>query len=144
MNVNIASVKALYTNPEFLVLLAVLELAQEESARLRALVDAYSQPILDKAGLVDDEGNPITDLRRAWLCQDGDACDAYYAARLQANNDNGFDLGDSCPALVAESSVTDAENALIAAANTHYGLPTIYNLDLRAKYLDLLTNPPRH
>ena len=145
-NLTIQDVKNLYANPMTSVLIATVRLMRSEAAKMRAKVDAYSQPILDAAGLTyEDSGQPITKLDDTWLCKDGPQLDAFFAALKVANHKHGFaHLGDRCPALVAESQARDAEAALIDHARDAFGIDRpIYNLDLRTRLLDLVMNPPR-
>lgn len=140
----IQDVNALYSNPVTVLLIAQVTLAQAEAEDMRAKVDAYSQPILDAAGLVNDyDGTPITKLSEAWTAAEDDKATAFYKALEEANHANGFaHYGERCPALVMESLARDAERNLVDHARKAFGLPEIYNLDIRKRLLNLVMNPP--
>ncbi len=140
-NVTAETVKTFYTSINNMALVVVVLTAREHAVEMRAKVDAYTLPILAAMDLRDDEGQQILKPSDLYLCST-DAAE-FYAACDRAHKEHGFDLEpDYCPALIAESEVVRAENALLKIACAHYGLPYIYDLSLRSQMLNLLTNPP--
>lgn len=95
--------------------LAVVE-AQALAQVTRAKVDAYIAPVLAAAALRDEDGALITNAQQVYLCADDAACSAFFAACDAAHRAAGYDMPPGYnPALVAQSMLIDAENALIDA-----------------------------
>lgn len=140
MSITIQQVEQLLESPETAQLASDLIDARSEAREMRARVDAYSQPILDAAGLVNEyTGKPITELSKAWTAKEGPEDDAFYAALVRANHAHGFaHLGERCPALVKEGLARDAESRLIDHARAVLDLRPIYNLDVRGRLVRLI------
>ena len=150
MNLTPATVKAFYRNESSLLCIASVLVARDHAAAERAKVDAYTLPILASYGFKRDcdercDGSPITRVGDLYLSGDDEGLKAFDAACDAANAEHGYELEPGhCPALIAGHAVVKAENALLEAASEHYGIPFDgpLTLELRAKVLDLLTNPP--
>ena len=148
MNLSVASVKAFYRSHKELI--ALVRSARVAADIMRKSVEAYTRPILLGFGFRRDcdercDGSLITEDRHLYLSGDEEGVSAYYAACDEAHAAHGHDLEPGyCPALVARSHTLDLERALLKAATAHYGVEfdKIYNLELRAKALDLFLNPP--
>lgn len=85
----------------------------------------------------------ITDPKKTYLCEDRAACKEYHDAcnrRERAAGIKPADMPDEyCPALVAESLQTQAENVLIQHAGRAAGLEAcMLHGDKRDQYLDLV------
>jgi hypothetical protein len=89
----------------------------------RERVDAYVEPIFDRYGFTDEDGDPITSPERLYNCEDEQACSVYYAECLRAHAEHGW-KGDPehCPALVAEDLQIKAENLLLGSLAEFLGL----------------------
>ena len=142
-NMTPATVAAFYRGGPTLAAVAAVLVAREHARETREKVDAYTRPILAAAGLCEaDGGAAILESRWLFLCDDDDGCAAFYAACDDANRAHGYELEPGyCPALVAESDLITAENLLIEAASTHYGVDftRLYRIEARRELLDLLT-----
>lgn len=100
--------------------------AREFAKSERARVDEYTTPILLAANLranlrsgdgtkMIGHGEQITDRKHVYLCDDEDACRAYYEACRTANIEHGWTGNPMfCPALVAENEVSGKECELIS------------------------------
>lgn len=119
--------------------LAVVQ-AQALAHVTRAKVDAYIAPVLAAAALRDDEGTLISDAGQVYLCEDDAACSAFFAACDVAHRAAGYELeAGKCPALVAESLLISAENALLDAGCSLFGVvPDMVYGDNREQMLKLL------
>lgn len=149
MNLTIATVRAFYRDDEALLAIGAVLAARLLASEAREAVDAYIEPLLaDFDFRVDNEcdrgsprdGTPIT--KSSDLLLTDQDCAAYYAACDAAHAEHGHDLEPGyCPALIAESAVIDAENALIKLASDRYGVDftRLYKLESRAALLKLLT-----
>lgn len=146
MNLTIASVKAFYAAGAHLVLMAAVLAGREHAEKVREHVDSYTEPLFATFSFTDTyTGEPVTRSKDLFMSDDDEGCEAFYAACDKAHKAHGFELEPGyCPALMAENAVIDAERALLEAAAVHYGIDfdNIYNLELRAKALDLFLNPP--
>lgn len=120
----------------------------------RERVDAYIKPIFDSFNFkysgesvekIEDRGGesilgkPLPSPRELYLCDDP-RIEEYFAACDAEHRRQGYtDLQPGyCPALVAESLLIDAENALMEAANPLFGLSYSPSGEDRDKYLKLL------
>lgn len=124
-------------------------LAQAFAETERARVDAYIQPIFERYGFRVDASickdlpcfnEPITTPRDLYLSDDP-RLPAYYAECDAAHRAHGFTGPDGhCPALVAESLLIDAQNALLDSGAELIGIDrsSLYG-DNREKMLRLLT-----
>ncbi len=120
----------------------LLALAHAQLERTR--VDAYILPIFQSFGFKYagrwDKAGPIEKPEHLYLCDDDEALADYYAECDQAHRAHGFTgPAGHCPALTAETLVTQTENALIDLARPLFGLEVsqLYG-EKRAKYLELL------
>lgn len=119
----------------------------------RTRVDAYIRPIFQsyKFKVREDwrdrldryPDGIITDPKDLYLCNDdgadGDELRMYYEECDQAHRAHGFDGPKGhCPALVAESLVRTAEQALIDMAAPTFGIDGQIYGDHRGKFLELL------
>ncbi|MFI4881780.1 MAG: hypothetical protein ACIAQU_04255 [Phycisphaerales bacterium JB064] len=70
-------------------------------------------------------GEPITDIRRLYLCEDDALCADIYADIDQRLKEAGFTVSrpGNCPALEAETLQTEAERAVLTAACAHLPPP---------------------
>lgn len=104
----------------------------------RERVDAYVAPIFARYGFKDEDGEAIPTADRLYMCEDDAACKAFYAECDVAHRAHGF-AGEpgECPALVAESLMIRAENALLESLAAFMGAPGFYTLELRAKALEI-------
>lgn len=107
------------------------------AAHERCRVDAYILPLFRSFGFgvkgVDD----------LYLEEDEAKVEAFHAACDKAHRANGFTgPAGHCPALVAEESARQAENALLASFAAFCGVDTLWHsLEERKRALDLaLTN----
>ena len=98
----------------------------------RAKVDAYIAPVFARFTFnvaEDKQGRrgvqtKITHPRDLYLCEDDATCFKFYAACDEAHRANGWDIPTGyCPALMAESRATDAEQALLKMAGELFGVP---------------------
>ena len=103
----------------------------------RERVDAYIRPVFDRYTFIDEQGKRITKPRDLFMSAD-DATE-FYAACDVAHRENGF-TGESgyCPALIAESMLIDAQNALIKSGAALLGIDGDIYGEHRKKMLDLL------
>lgn len=108
----------------------------------RERVDAYTRPIFDRyTFLCERTGKRITDPDRLYLTDlDGANYLDYLEAVYDAHAAHGWEgPRDHCPALVAESLHTDAENCLLQAFADFIGASTAsFYGDTRKRALDLL------
>lgn len=113
----------------------------------RERVDAYIAPVFASFGfqysgtMADKlkQYGPIPSPEQLYLCEDPRIPDFYAACDVEHKR-QGFDLpAGYCPALVAETELIKAENALIEAAEPlfHLGVHQVH-FENRRKYLDLL------
>lgn len=124
-----------------------LRRARAYAAETRAKVDAYTAPIFAKYEFYNDleasrRNVPrvrLTSDKNLYLSQDAEGCARYFAEVSAAHAPNGFpDMGDKCPALVAEHAVVKLENALLTWASTFFNFDfTCRAPDLRARALAL-------
>lgn len=123
-------------------------LAQAFAECERKRVDTYIQPIFEKYGFRADltldrkeewHNKPLTTPRDLYLSEDP-RIPAYYEECDAAHRAHGF-TGPTghCPALVAESLLTDAENALLDSGAELIGIDRglLYGVN-REKMLNLL------
>lgn len=138
-NITIESVRALYSDSEFVALVEDVKRCRAEAARVRKVVDAYTLPVFESFDLVDDfTGEKIERMEDAWNASD-ESFSAYNDKCIEAAHAAGFaHLGDSCPALVAENKRSKAESALVEMACAAWGFGRIYNLDLSNRLLSML------
>jgi len=142
-NLTVSAVKNFYRNPKTSALRVAVLAAREIAAERRTHVDGYIKPLLAVMDLRDTKGEQILDTKWLFLCEDEDACTAFYAACDVAHREHGFHLEPGyCPALVAESNAINAENALIEAASAHFEVDftRLFKLEQRRQLLDLLVN----
>lgn len=145
-NMTPAGVEGFYKTPGTLEAVALVLHYRELVEQLDAHVEELVSPIIARLDLRDDFGNPIPDSGRVWLCPDEDACDRYYAACDEAFAAAGYELEPGYwPNLIAQSDLMAAENDLISLAADWFGAPFKPTMPskLRARLLDLFTNPPR-
>lgn len=106
----------------------------------RKRVNAYVLPIFQRYGFTDENGKAIPSPERLYLCKNECLVADYYADCDRAHQAHGFTGPEGyCPALVAESAVIDAENALLASMGILAGVDGrdfSMNLDLRKRSLD--------
>lgn len=135
-------------------------LARAYAETMRARVDEIQRAILEECPLPVDpewlERTPgwfssvtITEPKHSYLGTD-EACADYYAecnARERAAGLKPDDMPDDrCPALVAESMLTDAENALIEESGRPFGVTNHKllccrkGLETRQRWIDLITS----
>lgn len=96
----------------------------------RQRVDAYVLPIFKSytfivglTGVRRKLVEYVTSPRDLYLCTDEALCKKYYAECDQAHRAHGFKGQDGfCPALVAESELVDAQNALIKSGAELLGI----------------------
>lgn len=103
----------------------------------RERVDAYITPLFARYGFKDEDGQPIANASKLYLCEDDAACKAFYAECLTAHAANGW-TGDPefCPALVAEDLLIRAEQLLLESLGRLVGVDGSdfsRNLELRAR-----------
>ena len=114
----------------------------------RERVDAYILPIfkryefradIDRFASLPGHGRVLTDPDHIYLTEDPRRTD-YYAECDRAHREHGFTGPEGhCPALTAESMLTDAENALLKAGEEVTGVePWRLCLKTRERMLDLL------
>lgn len=125
-------------------LLIAKAMAQVERER----VDVIQRRVLNEQNYCGD-GERITDPKLTYLLDDNDA-NRYFATMNAIHLEAGFEDAAKgyCPALVAETLETQAEWALISAAEEFFpgvtndkllcGTATLGGLETREKYLDLL------
>lgn len=71
---------------------------------------------------VERPAEVITDEKHLYLCDDDDACKAYYADRHNAIVAAGFEVEqDYCPACIADTERVDAEVALLKLTDARLG-----------------------
>lgn len=111
-----------------------------------ARVDAYIAPVFASFAFTEGRrGRKITGPDNVWLCEDEELVAKYYAACDAAHKANGSTLPEGyCPALVADTAVRDAENALLkhAGENLDGSFGEIWNLGLRKRALEVLLSAP--
>ncbi len=126
--------------------LAMLALKARAFAEVeRERVDAYIAPVFagfaftnDILSDIEGQQEPITDPRKLYLSTDEERCAAYYAACDIAHREHGYQgEAGTCPALVAEDLQVKAENLLLGSLTRFLATDGFYNLELRAKALDL-------
>ncbi len=138
-NITIESVRALYSNSNFVALVEDVRQCRVEAAQMRNVVDAYTLPVFESFDLVDDfTGGKIERMEDAWNASD-ELFGAYNDKCIEAAHAAGFaHLGDSCPALIAENKRSKAESALVEMACAAWGFNRVYNLDLSNRLLSML------
>jgi hypothetical protein len=116
---------------------------------LRERVDAIDRAVLAEHTYTNEyEGNRITEPKESWQMGDDDAA-LYHPRRDAAIRAAGFDPPEGyCPALMAESAQTEAENALVKASEPFFGVTNDQllshfangktGLDHRREFIDLL------
>lgn len=107
----------------------------------RERVDAYVLPIFQRYGFKDESGKPIKSPKQLYLCRNELDVADYFADCDEAHRAHGFKGPQGhCPALVAEELRRIAESALIDAGCRFLQIEQleIYDMELRAKMLDLL------
>ena len=137
-NITIESVRALYSNSNFVALVEDVKRCRAEADRMRKVVDAYTRQssralislMISQARKLSawrTHGTPVKSLSR------------YNEKCIEAAHAAGFaHLGDSCPALIAENKRSKAESKLVEMACAAWGISRIYNLDLSNRLLSML------
>lgn len=135
-NINVRKFKTWARKNQDLALTVVKAQAFYQLERER--VDAYIAPVFAGFGFKDEDGDPIPSASKLYLCEDDDACAAFYAACDVAHRANGW-TGEAghCPALTAESLMIQAENLLLDSLAALMGVSFSGSLELRAKALKL-------
>jgi hypothetical protein len=141
--VNVSQLKTWAHSPTFAQLSAAVLVAKAAAEVTREKVDAYIRPVFDRYGFKDEDGRPIESPRQLYLCKDDAACDRFFAECTATHRANGYTLPDGyCPALVAETKLIEAENALINEWARVFGVTdgqrAHVTLDTRDKLLNLL------
>ena len=138
----IAQVSAYHRDAKTIDLKAGLLVAQAAAQVLREAVDALLVPELEKFGFVrDDNGAPITREEKLYLSEQDELMLRWYARRDEIIRGAGWAIPEDsagegwCPALVAEHEAIKAESKLLDHACAWFGLPEIYNLELRKQAL---------
>lgn len=138
-NITIESVRALYSDSEFVALVENVKRCRAEAARMRKVVDAYTLAVFKSFNLIDDyTGEKIERMEDAWNASE-ESFSAYNEKCIEAAHAAGFaHLGECCPALIAEHERIKAESALVEMACAAWGFGRIYNLDLSNRLLSML------
>lgn len=129
-------------------LVSALVAAQAFAQCKREQVDAYVRPIFDRyqfqysGDLATKLGlsGPLPSPKELYLCDDEPALQAYFADLDDAHRAHGFTGPKGhCPALVAETLLVRAEQALLELAEPVVGIAPyqVYG-EKRRSYLDLL------
>lgn len=82
--------------------------ARAESMRLRPIINRIQAQLLNNLKVTDEDGEEITDPKRAFLMHDS-FVEVYYPALNAAYHANGFQMeADFCPLLLAEEAERQA------------------------------------
>jgi hypothetical protein len=147
----ISKVKRFALSPITARLRAEVLTARTEATRIRSHVDGYVAEIFGRYTFVrglkmsgrrsELAGTPITCERDLWKADASPELDAFHAECISAHAEHGYKMtGDQCPALVAESTVRDAEQALLVHAGKLLGFDFngIANLDKRREAVEVI------
>lgn len=139
-------------NPEVIACVRAYLLARAHAEATRQKVDAYIQPIFElytfkvKEEWAELERSEIiTSKNDLYLCGDDELVSEFYAECDREHRKQGYNLpAGYCPALVAESLLTDTENILIAASGKGFDVTNhkllCSGLEARQKWIDLVVS----
>lgn len=135
-------VRAFAEDPKTVSLQAKVLVARAHAQVTREHVNGYTLAAFAEWTFMDDEGGRITDPDRLYRALDTDEakCAEWYNHCRILHAANGYTVKPGyCPALIAESELSDAEHALLTHAGKAFGMPglaTSYG-ELRKRALDL-------
>jgi len=145
-NLTIDQVKSYHLDAKTTQLKAALVVSRAAAELLRADVDALLGAEFAGYGFVrDDSGEPISDEGDLYLSDQEDLARRWYARRDEIIEGAGWTIPEIfrgegfCPALVAESEVIAAENALLDHAREWFGFPEILGLEDRRRAIELFS-----